>query len=94
MEKLWLPLVVALFTLCVATLLAWFCTERWQKTRQRRELQFQELIKFSEKADRILGGLAAIYPAIRSGVEQEANLREKLLDPTFRRSRRSYRATA
>ncbi len=75
-----LPSAVGLLTLAVATIAAYFFTERWQRPRQRRELQFQEIMRFSEKADRILGGLAALFPAVHSGVERAEQLREKGLD--------------
>ena len=80
LEKLVLPAAVGVLTLLVATVLAYRFTERWQKARQRRELQFQEITRFSEKADRIRGGLGSLFPAIRSGIEQEEQLRQKQLE--------------
>ena len=80
LEKFVLPSLVNLVTLVVATIAAYFFTERWQRARQRRELRFQQLVKFSEKSDRILGGLSALFPAVKSGVEQEDQLRQKQLE--------------
>ncbi len=81
-EKLVLPILVNVVTLAFATGVAFRFTERWQRARQSRDLQFQTIVSFSEKADRIRAGLAALFPAIHSGVEPEERLREKGLEIT------------
>ena len=54
------PLVVAMLQLSLGGFLAYFLAERWQRWRQRRDFQFQTLVKFGELSEEVFSRLSEL----------------------------------
>ena len=65
-EKLGIPILTALVTLAVATAVAYLFTEKWQRRRQKRDLQFKTISEFSARTDRVVGSLTQLFYAVRA----------------------------
>lgn len=62
------PLFIGVVQIILASVAAYFLTERWQRWRQRREFQYRTMSKFSETSMEIfvlLGELLSIRPLQR-----------------------------
>lgn len=72
-------LVVALLQFLLAALLAYFLAERWQRWRQRRDFQFQTMVKFNNLSAEAFNRLSELLMA-----------RSRIPDDHHNRLRREY----
>lgn len=79
-EKLALPVLSALIAIAIATVVGYFFTERWQRARQQRDLQFRTITELSARIDRVIAGLTELFYAARTDRVTRAELTEMALN--------------